>query len=458
MEKGSSNRMRQPGGEEISASEHDWQEVLAALHTSDYERLLDLLSATGRTAPLADQAELIKIASQVCLACIHCRSEVQWHRQARRKAHERERELRQGLEAILAAIISDTGTLEPGVGPQPVRSLLSPPSPEKATPAPRKSLGIWERMQHLLRFPSKQVSTPEHENLLSSAEDDEDLVTPLAEEEKEKNRSMVEIEQMGAEEADTLKDNVPSLVVYCLGPFQVYQDEQPVEEWPSSKGKIIFKYLVTHRERPVPKEVLMELLWPDNDPDAARNNLNVAVYGLRQALRSTHPHYSHVLYQDDCYLLNPEIDIWLDSELFMRQIALAQSLEQAGELARAMEVYNNAEALWLGEFMEEDRYEDWPVAQRQLLQQQYLKLLDKLSRYHFDRGAYNACTTACRKMLAVDPCREEAHRLMMQCFHVQGQSYLALRQYHQCVEALKSELQVAPSAATRELYELIRSQ
>ncbi|MEJ2267415.1 MAG: hypothetical protein P8X95_28645, partial [Anaerolineales bacterium] len=105
MEKGSSNRMRQPGGEEISASEHDWQEVLAALHTSDYERLLDLLSATGRTAPLADQAELIKIASQVCLACIHCRSEVQWHRQAHRKAHERERKLRQGLEAILAAII-----------------------------------------------------------------------------------------------------------------------------------------------------------------------------------------------------------------------------------------------------------------------------------------------------------------------------------------------------------------
>lgn len=458
MEKNRSNSMQQPGADESSASEHDWQEALAALHTRDYERLSDLLRAIGTSSHVGDQTDLIKIALQVCLACIHCRSEIEWHRQARREAHERERELRQGLEAILAAIIGDTGTLEPGVGQQPVRSLLPPPSREKATPAPRKSPSIWERMQYLFRFPSKQVSTAEHENLLSSAGEDEDLVTPLAEEEEEQNRSMVEAEQMGTEKADTPKDNVPSLVVYCLGPFQVYQDEQPVEEWPSSKGKIIFKYLVTHRERPVPKEVLMELLWPDNDPDAARNNLNVAVYGLRQALRSTHPHYSHVLYQDDCYLLNPEIDIWLDSELFMRQIALAQSLEQAGELARAMEVYNNAEALWLGEFLEEDRYEDWPVAQRQLLQQQYLRLLDKLSKYHFDQGAYNSCTTACRKMLAVDPCREEAHRLMMQCFHVQGQSYLALRQYHQCVEALKSELQVAPSAATRELYELIRSQ
>lgn len=458
MEKNRSNSMRQPGADESSASQHNWQEALAALHTSDYERLSSLLRAIGTSSHVADQTELIKIALQVCLACIHCRSEVQWHHQARREAHKRERELRQGLETILAAIISATGTLEPGVGQRPARSLLSPPSREKPTPALKKSPSIWERMQDLFRFPSKQVSTAEHENLLPSAREDEDLITPQGEEEEEQDRSMAEVEQMRIDEVYTLKDDVPSIVVYCLGPFQVYQDEQPVEEWPSSKGKIIFKYLVTHRERPVPKEVLMELLWPDNDPDAARNNLNVAVYGLRQALRSTHPHYSHVLYQDDCYLLNPEIDIWLDSELFMRQIALARSLEQAGELARAMEVFNNAEALWLGEFMEEDRYEDWPVAQRQLLQQQYLKLLDKLSKYHFDQGAYNACTTACRKILAVDPCREEAHRLVMQCFHEQGQSYLALRQYHQCVEALKVELQVAPSAATRELYELIRSQ
>jgi DNA-binding SARP family transcriptional activator len=55
----------------------------------------------------------------------------------------------------------------------------------------------------------------------------------------------------------------------------VYLDDQPIEDWPSSKGKSIFKYLVAHRERPVAKEVLMEVFWPGARPDAARNNLNV---------------------------------------------------------------------------------------------------------------------------------------------------------------------------------------
>ncbi|MBN1583616.1 MAG: winged helix-turn-helix domain-containing protein [Anaerolineae bacterium] len=91
------------------------------------------------------------------------------------------------------------------------------------------------------------------------------------------------------------KPDSPSLVIYCLGPFRAYQDDQPVTDWPSSKGKSIFKYLITHREHPVAKDILMELFWPGSSPDSARNNLNVAIYGLRQALRKVRPSFSHVL-------------------------------------------------------------------------------------------------------------------------------------------------------------------
>ena len=59
-------------------------------------------------------------------------------------------------------------------------------------------------------------------------------------------------------------------------------------------------------------------------------------------------------------------------------------------------------------------------------------------------------------MLAIDPCREEAHRLLMRCYFSQDQTYLALRQYHICFEALKNELDIVPSKATRELYEMIQ--
>jgi DNA-binding SARP family transcriptional activator len=253
------------------------------------------------------------------------------------------------------------------------------------------------------------------------------------------------------------KQSLPSLVVYCMGPFQVYQDDQPIKDWPSSKGKCIFKYLVTHRERPIAKEVLMELFWPGAHPDAARNNLNVAIYGLRQALRQARPSFSHVLFQDDCYLLHPDLQIWVDCEAFMERFRVAQALERRGKLVAAIREYHAAEALYQGEFLEEDRYEDWLIPQRQSLQDDYLSLLERLSRYYLGQHDYTTCVPLCNKMLAVDSCCEDAHRWLMRCYSRQGQPYLALRQYHLCMETLQKELDVPPMDETLALYQRIRA-
>jgi DNA-binding SARP family transcriptional activator len=215
--------------------------------------------------------------------------------------------------------------------------------------------------------------------------------------------------------------------------------------------------LVTHRERPIAKDVLMELFWPGVNPDDARNNLNVAIYGLRQALRQSRQSYSHILYLDDCYLLNPEIQIWVDCEAFIEYIASAKELDHKGNSAEAVRVYCTAESLYGGDFLEEDRYDDWPIPQRQLLHDDYLDLLGILSSFYFDQHDYRSCVTMSRKMLAIEPCREEAHRRLMRCYIRQGQSYLALRQYHLCVEMLQKEVDLLPTNKTIALYEQIRA-
>ncbi|MEZ4868368.1 MAG: BTAD domain-containing putative transcriptional regulator [Caldilineaceae bacterium] len=261
-----------------------------------------------------------------------------------------------------------------------------------------------------------------------------------------------------ADEEVVKGEGPPSLAVYCLGVFRVYQDEQAVEEWPSSKGQAIFKYLLLHRARPIAKEVLMDLFWPEAAPDAARNNLNVAIYGLRRALRSGRPNFSHVLFQSDCYLLNPELTLWVDVEEFDQQLTSGRQAEAAGDAAAAFTAYHAAEALYQSELLSEDRYEDWIFNRRQYYQEQYLHLLDYLSQYYLARQAYELCANIVRKQLAVDGCQEEAHRRLMLCHSRQGQLHLALRQYHQCVETLARELDVEPSPATTDLYHRLRRQ
>jgi DNA-binding SARP family transcriptional activator len=183
----------------------------------------------------------------------------------------------------------------------------------------------------------------------------------------------------------------------------------------------------------------------------------VTIYGLRQALRQANDTVSYILYQDDCYLLHPDLAIWVDSEVFSSHVARGKQLELAGDREGAIREFSAAEALYQGEFMEDDRYEEWVISHRQRFQDQYLTVLNRLSEYHMQQDDLTAAIAVCRKILAIDGCHEHAHRDLMACYRKQGQNHLALRQYHLCTETLNSELSVFPSAETTELYRQIRS-
>ena len=427
------------------------------LKAGEYERLAELLdrlrSGSDRERdPIA--AHTLDLARRISLACSQSQAEAEWHQQACKEAAQRQDELRHQLNSLLHL---------DGTGEE------SAPAPELSSPVEPPS--IVQRLQGLVRRrpepqPAEEVAreAPVLPVEVRAPALEEPEPEPQAPEKAGREARVPSVEvsapALQEPEPEPAKDGEeppPALVVYCLGQFRVYQEEHPVEDWPSGKGKAIFKYLVTHRQRPVVKEVLMELFWPGAHPDAARNNLNVAIYGLRQALRATRPDFSHVLFQDDCYLLNPDLPVWIDAEEFGKHFKLAQEMEQRGDQAAAIREYHAAEALYDGEFLEEDRYEDWLIPRRQRYQDDYLKLLDCLSRCYLDSADYSACVTMCRKMLTVDRCREEAHRRLMRCYSQQGQAYLALRQYHICVNALKSELDVSPTQKTQNLYDQIQS-
>jgi DNA-binding SARP family transcriptional activator len=146
----------------------------------------------------------------------------------------------------------------------------------------------------------------------------------------------------------------------------------------------------------------------------------------------------------------------MDVDEFKAHLHKAEALEEAKETALAMSEYQAAEILYQGEFLEEDRYEDWIFPLRQSLQNDYLSLLERLSTYYYEHNQYDACANICNKEISTDPCREEAHFRLMQCYRQQGFPYLAIRQYHRCVDKLKSELDVPPSPRTTALMDEIR--
>ena len=248
-----------------------------------------------------------------------------------------------------------------------------------------------------------------------------------------------------------------SLAIYCFGPFRVYQNNELVTEWKSLKGYSILKYLVTHRHKPVAKDILMDVFWPDADPVAARRNLHQAIYALRQILNQAPPNLQQIQFEDDCYLLNPKLDVWIDLEEFERHVQAGRHLEATGRRVEAMTEYVVAESLYQGDFLEEDLYEDWPRSQREYLRSTYLDLAERLTAYYVKKGQFHATVTLCHKILERDHCHEESHRRLMQCYLALGQRHLAIRQYQTCVQLLKEELDLTPAEETRALYQHILS-
>ena len=256
---------------------------------------------------------------------------------------------------------------------------------------------------------------------------------------------------------DQRSDSPPALEIYLLGIFRVYQDNLLISEWPSTKSKAIFKYIISHRSRPISKEVLMDVFWPDAEPNSARNNLNVSIYHLRQALRSVRPDYQHIIFQEDQYLLDPDMSIWIDSEEFMKRFSSGRRLEERGMIKEAIGVYEMACNLYQDDFLIEDPYEEWIIPKKEGLKDVYLIVLDRLCRFYLDQNNLVACIHNCKQILAVDNCREDAHRRLMICYSRTGQPNLALQQYHVCKENLERILDVKPMAETETLYRQIRS-
>lgn len=242
------------------------------------------------------------------------------------------------------------------------------------------------------------------------------------------------------------------IAVTCFGHFRVTIDDQPVERWESSRARTILKYLAVRRATPAPKELLAELFWHESEPDLARRSLHQAIYCLRQSLKRVAPDLSLVLFANDCYYLNPEVTMWVDSEEFTRLIDTARTRLAAGDQVAAMNAYATAVDLVRGEFLEEERYEAWAEELRHTYQAMLSEALHRLAGYYAAQREFATAVLYAQRILAQERCDEEAHLLLMRAYVTQGLRHLAVRQYQICLNALRTELGLDPSPELEQFY------
>lgn len=250
------------------------------------------------------------------------------------------------------------------------------------------------------------------------------------------------------------------LRVQTLGAFRVWRgaEEIAAREWKRDKARQLFQLLLTQRQRPFQREELTERLWPALTPEAAGRDFKVALNALYKVLepaRAADAPSAYIARDGATYLLRPEADLWLDAAEFERaaEAGLRATATPPPEVTRQQ--LQTALARYTGDYLPEALYEDWASEERERLLALYLRAADKLAGLLIEGEQYEEGLATCRLILSRDICWERAYRLMMLAHARQGNRPQALRVYQLCQEALRRELDVAPSPATLALHERI---
>ncbi|MCD6290216.1 MAG: tetratricopeptide repeat protein [Anaerolineae bacterium] len=235
------------------------------------------------------------------------------------------------------------------------------------------------------------------------------------------------------------------LRAYALGTVRVVRNGRILErsDWKSVTTRELFFYLLEHQQ-PLRKEEIMEAFWPGFAESRANSNFHSTVYRLRKAMGQ-----GILLYEDERYRLNPEIEIWYDVEAF--EDAMSRLHRQAMPLEQQERLLEQALDLYHGDFLV-DSYADWCVARRESLRELRIDALLRLAQIRAVRGDPEGAMELLKSALQLDDCREETYGLLMQVCASQGDRDGVIHWYHHCQDVLASELGVSPSPETTRLY------
>jgi LuxR family transcriptional regulator, maltose regulon positive regulatory protein len=245
--------------------------------------------------------------------------------------------------------------------------------------------------------------------------------------------------------ASAIKFVPPKLTISALGKALVAQDGKPVTvaEWQNQRrAREVFFCLLAHPQR-LTKEALGLIFWPESSAGQLKLQFKNTIYRIRYALGQ-----DVLLFDGDRYWFNPEQDYEYDVESFITNVVIGQSDQKRADRIAA---YRVAIDLYQGPYLPEMEG-NWVSAERERFWRMYEEAMLDLARLYLEGGDFLETLEACQRILAEDPCLEEAYRLLMQAYAARGNQAEVTRQFDRCRKALLEEVGAQPSPQTVSLY------
>lgn len=240
----------------------------------------------------------------------------------------------------------------------------------------------------------------------------------------------------------------PRIRVSVLGPLRVAaadgQELTSIAAQPRRAALLAYLALTQHRGGQ-PRDELLALFWPEYDEQRARNALNQAVHFLRRTLGPD----AVIRRGDDQLLLDPEL-VRCDALDF-------ESLLDAGETARALELHRGPVLQGFHVSDASPELERWLDVERDRLERRYALALERMAVGRDAAGDPAGAAVWWRKLAAHDPLASGAALGLMRALAAAGEPASALLHARIHEALVREELGAGPdpriTALVRELQQ-----
>ncbi|WP_261569966.1 BTAD domain-containing putative transcriptional regulator [Frankia gtarii] len=199
------------------------------------------------------------------------------------------------------------------------------------------------------------------------------------------------------------------LTVRCLGGFEMALDGKPVDlAGVQPRNLELLGILAVHAGRPVHRDRLTELIWPEAEPTRANHSLQVAISALRSLLEPDVPRDRRALLRraGQGYLLALAHDDDHDIRRLERLLDAASRARGADDHPAESGYLTSAIGLYRGEVLPAGAPADWLLTERERLRTVLAAACERASRLLTEIGRHAEAVRHAERGLEIDRYRD----------------------------------------------------
>ncbi len=245
-----------------------------------------------------------------------------------------------------------------------------------------------------------------------------------------------------------------SINIYTFGNFEVFTGPYKITstDWKRPSVRDLLKFFVVNKNKLLPRDYIMESMWPGEEPEKAHGKFRVYISLLRDVIepwlmKEDKP--SIVKYVDGKYGLNLD-EVLLDTDIFEKLIKDAyrsiDRREAIVKLEKAIELYK-------GDFLEDDIYTDFVYIERERLRNLYFQAVEKLVELYQESEERGKMKVFLDKAFFIDPTNDSIVKRYVALLLEFGERANALKVFKIYERALKIKYEIEPSPEIAKLVE-----